>query len=670
MSEIIRKININGVDYNISPVASEEQLGMVKLGPGLDIGDDGTTVVSGKDGITSFNESIIVDEGWLKNYLDTNFDFSATSQDNLNYFKIMSLGDNSTISLPTNTSPNLMYSLDGINWTQWNYSTITLSKDDILYLKGDNSSGFSTSNSKYNKFSITGKVELGGNIMSLLYGDNFENNNTLPGTYTFYQLFYNCTGIISAKDLILPATTLANYCYYGMFRGCTSLTEAPELPATTLAQSCYNYMFQGCTSLTTAPELKATTLASGCYSHMFDGCSKLNYIKMLATNISANSCLYYWVEGVASSGTFVKNTNMTSLPNGVSGIPNGWTVVNNIFNNISPCIINQASESITFVYSDGLFTPTNEIIDLSQHFTKDELLSVQPECEITVTLQDKTDNVLASDYVWANDNTLGDVLNELGVSKDVYDVNVIITKVNAPEDNGYYYNTIEGNPYSKEFFTIEALKDGLTVQLSQNASEYRIDNGEWISLAADTATPSINSGQKISFKITNPTISSSYPYYGIGTFTVNKAFNVEGNIMSLLYGDNFEVQTDLSGKDRVFYELFYSSVTLQNAENLILPATTLAKYCYREMFNGCTNLTTAPELPATKLTTYCYRDMFSGCSKLNYIKMLATDISASYCLTDWVNGVASTGTFVKNANMTSLPNGVSGIPNGWTVENA
>lgn len=47
---------------------------------------------------------------------------------------------------------------------------------------------------------------------------------------------------------------------------------------------------------------------------------------MLATNISANNCLAQWVSNVAPTGTFVKHTNMTSLPTGISGIPSGWTV--------------------------------------------------------------------------------------------------------------------------------------------------------------------------------------------------------------------------------------------------------------------------------------------------------------------------------------------------------
>ncbi|MCR5608839.1 MAG: InlB B-repeat-containing protein [Lachnospiraceae bacterium] len=47
----------------------------------------------------------------------------------------------------------------------------------------------------------------------------------------------------------MPATTLTYYCYNGMFKGCTSLEEAPELPATTLANSCYYNMFNNCAGI-------------------------------------------------------------------------------------------------------------------------------------------------------------------------------------------------------------------------------------------------------------------------------------------------------------------------------------------------------------------------------------------------------------------------------------
>lgn len=165
---------------------------------------------------------------------------------------------------------------------------------------------------------------------SMFYGcTSLTTAPTLPATILkqacYQEMFQGCTGLTSAPAL--PATTLANYCYQSMFSGCVGLITAPALPATTLVGYCYQNMFKGCTGLTTAPELPATTLATSCYSSMFQGCTSLNYIKCLATDISATKCLTYWVSGVASTGTFVKDATMTGWTTGTSGIPSGWTVV-------------------------------------------------------------------------------------------------------------------------------------------------------------------------------------------------------------------------------------------------------------------------------------------------------------------------------------------------------
>ena len=67
------------------------------------------------------------------------------------------------------------------------------------------------------------------------------------------------------------------------------------------------------------------------------------------------------------------------------------------------------------------------------------------------------------------------------------------------------------------------------------------------------------------------------------------------------------------------------------------------------------------------LADSCYEYMFYGCSSLNYIKaMFKTTPSSSYT-SSWVSGVASSGTFVKNAAATWNVTGTSGIPSGWTV---
>jgi hypothetical protein len=177
------------------------------------------------------------------------------------------------------------------------------------------------------RFFSSGRFEAQGNVMSLLFSDNFSGQTDLTGyNYVFSTLFSDST-ITSAENLILPATTLEKMCYQLMFDGCTNLTTPPQLPATTLKRACYAQMFQDCTSLTTAPELPSTTLADGCYSYMFRGCTNLNSITCLATDISATRCTNNWVSGVAANGTFTKAASMSSWTTGASGIPSGWTVV-------------------------------------------------------------------------------------------------------------------------------------------------------------------------------------------------------------------------------------------------------------------------------------------------------------------------------------------------------
>lgn len=231
--------------------------------------------------------------------------------------------------------------------------------------------------------------------------------------------------------------------------------------------------------------------------------------------------------------------------------------------------------------------------------------------------------------------------------------------------------------YSTQYLTFEALENGTfsfyQYQINSNMKlNYSIDNGNtWQELSPNTQTASLSTGSKILWKYEKTQYydgsSSAHPYM---YFQATGNFKAYGNVMSVIYGDNFLNQVDLTNKEEAFYRLFNNNTKLVDASNLILPATTLSDTCYSQMFQGCTSLTTAPELPAQTLTLQCYSNMFSGCTKLSYIKMLATDISAWACLSSWLNNVSATGTFIKAASMTTLPSGGSGIPEGWTVQDA
>lgn len=319
--------------------------------------------------------------------------------------------ENGTFSFEktTGNTTDIQYSLDGgSTWqTLASGSTPTIAAGNKVYWKGTLTN---TTTYPYGigTFTSTGQFDVEGNIMSLMYDDNFIDKTSLTGKdRAFESLFINSRKVINAKNLILPAITLANKCYSTMFYDCPNLLTAPTLPATALADYCYNFMFLRCSNLLAAPALPATTLAEGCYSSMFKYCSNLTTAPTLPATTLAKWC---------------------------------------------------------------------------------------------------------------------------------------------------------------------------------------------------------------------------------------------------------------------YSEMFYGCSNLATAP--ALPALNLAYGCYSMMFWDCTNLTTAPALPATNLIDYCYRQMFDGCSNLNYIKCLATDRSAPYSTSGWANGVSSTGTFVKNSSMNSWPSGTSGIPSGWTIQNA
>ena len=612
-----------------------------------------------------------------------------------------------------------------------------------------------------------------GNVMSLIYGDNCEGKTTLytpQDNFIFKRLFYNCTQLRSVSGLELPATQLSQGCYQemfnncytlentpkmqryslgipqsaykGMFRNCTHITTAPFLPATdvqpygyaymfegctslvnvqsvlpakTLTNNCYQGMFRYCSNLTTAPELQAGTLASGCYDTMFEHCTKLNYVKALFTTNITNTTSYTnnWLNDVAATGTFIKNSSATWNRRDEHGIPVGWTVYENIGPGPSPTPTPPPP------------TPTPPVPYSQQYFTLD----------------------------YASGTSGGSISFRFIYGDNVPPLNNLMYS----DDKGSTWNTINNNT----LYTISYPKN---VYIKGNIPAF---NGN------------------IGYFVFNGTIP----------------INVYGNIMSLLYGDNFTNQTSLSGRQRVFKELFKNCSFILNTNNLILPATTLsnacyqymfdyctrlvtapelpattvqplsyqymfrycttlqtapnlpattvysggyngmfshctqlrnvqatlpatraypeaysymfsncyslttaptvsfttleveccermftdctslttaqstlpattlAEHCYTAMYSGCTNLTTAPVLPARTLAEHCYSFMFDGCTKLNYVKaMFTTNITSNTSYTyHWLNGVASTGNFYKNSSATWNRTDENGIPSGWTV---
>lgn len=285
-------------------------------------------------------------------------------------------------------------------WTHYSAATVenrTLSRGDIMSVKGLNSTyTYEYDNGLRHNPSqmwISGdtRYHIFGNIMSLVYGDNFSGQTALDKSigWTFFSMFArsdshgadarvnnNC---VNAKNLSLPATSLAKACYFhllygtyitrppklpatelenacyrgmfetcdllkeapslpatvmkldcyfGMFSMCSSLEKAPQLPAMTLYENCYAEMFQRCSSLVNAPELPALTLARACYNKMFSRCTSLVNPPQLPSLTLVNNCYENMFSGCTSLTKSPDLLASTIDSNGYVGMFDGCTSLN------------------------------------------------------------------------------------------------------------------------------------------------------------------------------------------------------------------------------------------------------------------------------------------------------------------------------------------------------
>ena len=269
--------------------------------------------------------------------------------------------EDSGVNLGTGAHISLQTSIDdGETWSPYTLgTTIQLDNigDSVCFAAAD---GVTNSSIYPSKFALIGKVAASGDISSLLKNDQatassialsgdcyrqvFENNSALtsapelPATnlaqQCYYRMFYGCKSMVKGPSA-LPAMTLAAGCYKHMFYYCEALETAPDLPATTLADSACDAMFAYCYALTTAPLLAATTLAKNGYGYLFYKCTGLTSITVHFTDWNPDGVsprpTDMWLSGVASTGTFYCPAALgdnSTIARGSNNCPYNWTVVN------------------------------------------------------------------------------------------------------------------------------------------------------------------------------------------------------------------------------------------------------------------------------------------------------------------------------------------------------
>ena len=245
-------------------------------------------------------------------------------------------------------------------------------------------------------------------------------------------------------------------------------------------------------------------------------------------------------------------------------------------------------------------------------------------------------------------------------------------KVIVPGTNSVDFKYYNSNPNVPLTFNI--ISSGTIYWRAYNSNytktiQYKKNNGDWINITPSTGSSSptsisVSVGDVVRFRGNNATYSSDtskYNYFGGST----AKFDVEGNIMSLIDSTGFTTAITLASS-YTFSFLFSNCTGLTSAEKLVLPATTLARGCYESMFNGCTSLTTAPELPATTLAQSCYSDMFQGCISLTTAPELPATTLAQSCYSDMFQGCISLTTAPELPATTLAQSCYSGMFNGCT----
>lgn len=193
-----------------------------------------------------------------------------------------------------------------------------------------------------------------------------------------------------------------------------------------------------------------------------------------------------------------------------------------------------------------------------------------------------------------------------------------------------------------EFFHITFLEPGsvywgleyddLLSDPSGQTIEYTSDTGStWNTAYCTLENPyeiTGNTGDIVYFKATLP--GHGTPSEQVYHFYGNTRSNVAGNIMSLEYGSSFAGKKNIqNGKQ--FYGLFSGFTGLSSAAGLVLPATSVTRYAYASLFQGCTNLVSTPAIAATSLSQGSLSAMFKGCSSLVEAPALPATAMAEYC---------------------------------------
>lgn len=452
------------------------------------------------------------------------------------------------------------------------------------------------------------KFNVYGNIMSMIYGDDFIGNDELTGlTWDFSPFaywFYGC-GVCDASNLCLPSTRLCESMYMQMFSE-SLLTKAPSIIPAHLSDDCYYSMFSDCKYLTgqiTIPQPLSATKDTHAYEEMF------------ATYSRNNTGLELII--LALLNKYVSASDLYSI----------------IDQNHCKCRVVLPWEGMgTLADSNNSDVFSAEL----KYFNYEHHGDTEP---IGFTKFEMSPDVFGQVLDIQNANSL---FHYFGLWDDTF----IDSNCTAIEPLQYFLNiplTFETLDVCEFTWFGRTLYTGELVDL--DFLEYSINGGAWVKYSKGVIVPANTIISWRTFKdsieedLNNEDMSLTLITNGVkltGTTTTTCRFNAHGNIMSLI-SKNFETLNTIPYNN--CFKGMFANTQIQSAEKLILPAINLSKACYKEMFKDSTLIISPRILPVKnpRNISSIYESMFYNCYNLQTIPilMLATLFDPP------VNGISS-----------------------------
>ena len=613
------------------------------------------------------------------------------------YFCVTAKADGAQITMVNNggNAPVLYYSIDGQQtWTLWNYSAITLTNtNDKCYFYGNNPNGISSSTSVYSNFAFSDNVTVSGNIQTLL---TQAGNMTSVPAYGFIFLFTNCSKLIDASGLKLPATTLNQYCYGRLFDSCSNLKYGvEELPATTLPRFAYGYMYCNCTQLIKAshvpenavitgtqvfdhayqgcnnlrivqevlPPIKGSNQYDGCfyncgqlvkapkititgsYSYccreMFRGCTALSFIEIEVTGSSVSSNSFNnWLTGAAGHGTIMAPSTLNLTTDSTSGLPTNWNRVTSA--DITPdylCFETlEANNEIIIENYGSNYNITKPTI----YYSFDKSAWTRWDLVTPIQLANIGDKV----YFYGSNNVI--CMNEFSG----------YSRFNSTKP----FNA-SGNVTTllSKYDLVNTLSSFCFARLFENC--YNLKTAPYFS---NDITYAKASSMREMYENTGIVTAPEIP--------IVKGF--EPWTCGLMFASCRDLETPPSvvggvdhAQSAAFYGMFSNCEKLKETPLLITPK--LYDRAYYEMFLNCkkiesVNLNYIQEVNANNVSAEksLYR-AFKGCTNLKEVRIALNDLKTNNFY-EWLDGCAVDGEFYNTGSAT-YPSGVSGIPTNWQV---